>query len=215
MVDETTAATGFTVSNIVAVIGAALVLFGSWGAFHFGRIRDRYTDERMSDNVRKTAEAVADAAKLRESNTHLQLDLENERIQRLSLEKKVEPRHISDDQRTLLISKIRSSGWKKAEIIWHGVGEAEFYAKDLASVFEQAGVPTHAHTLGPFVPSAWGLLVIQTVNHDATRLKTILDEAGLVSQIAMTNSAFGEKDHPTLLVGTREDVGVPHETTPD
>jgi hypothetical protein len=161
--DETTASTGFTISNIVAVIGAALVLFGSWGAFHFGRIRDRYTDERISDNDRKTAEAVADAAKLQESNTRLQLNLENERIQRLSLEKKVEPRHISEAQRMLLISRIRSSGWKKAEIIWHGVGEAEFYAKDLASAFEQGGVPTHTHTLGPFIPSAWGLIIVKTM----------------------------------------------------
>jgi hypothetical protein len=29
------------------------------------------------------------------------------------------------------------------------------------------------------------------------------------SDIALTNSTLGEKDHPTLLVGTRGDVGVP------
>ena len=209
MVNETTAATGFTISNIVAVLGAALVLFGSWGAFYYGRIRDRYTDERISDNVRKTAEAVAEAAKLTESNTRLQLDLENERVQRLSLEKKIEPRRLSDDQRTLMISRIRSCGWKKAEIIWHGSGETEFYAKDLASVFEQAGVATHTHTLGPFIPSAWGLSVVQTVNGDSARLKAILDEANVESDIKLTNSTLGEKDHPTLVVGTRGDVGVP------
>jgi hypothetical protein len=217
MVEETVAATRFTLSSVLALLGAAFVLLGSAGAFYFGRIRDHYTDERISENVRKTAEAeaagnraIAEAAKLRESNTLLQLDLEKERVQRLLLEKKVEPRRLSNDQRTLLISKIRSCGWKKAEVIWHGVGEPEFYAKDLASVFEQAGVPTHVHTLGPFMPSAWGLIVIKTANGDSTRLKNILDEAGVASDTALTNSTLGEKDHPTLIVGTRGDVGVPH-----
>lgn len=131
-----------------------------------------------------------------------------------SLGRKVEPRHLSSDQKALLVSKVRLCGWTKAEVIWHGVGESEVYAKDLASVFEQAGVPTAIHTLGPFVPSAWGLLVVKTTNDDSTRLTAILDEAGIASQIALTNSTLGEKDHPTLLVGTREDVGIPLGTAP-
>ena len=62
MVEETVAATGFTLSSVLALLGAAFVLLGSAGAFYFGRIRDHYTDERISENVRKTAEAEAAGA---------------------------------------------------------------------------------------------------------------------------------------------------------
>ena len=129
--------------------------------------------------------------------------------QRRTLEAKVEPRHLIDQQRALLVSRIRSSGWKQAEIIWHGDGEAEIYARDLSSAFERAGLKVHVHTLGPFIPQAWGLSVIKTTNPDYIALKKILDEVGVDASVVETNSTIGEKDHPTLFVGTRADIGTP------
>jgi hypothetical protein len=83
------------------------------------------------------------------------------------------------------------------------------HARKLASVFEQAGVIVKVRTMDPFIPSAWGLIVVKTANSndDSDRLKVILDGAGVESQIGLTNSTIGDKDHPTLLVGTREDAG--------
>lgn len=107
----------------------------------------------------------------------------------------------------LIVPEIRASGWKRAEIIWVGNGEPELYARDLATAFEQAGVPVNVHTLGPFIPSAWGLLVIKTTNGDSTRLKEILDKDGIASEIALANDTLGQKEWPTLVVGAREDTG--------
>lgn len=195
---------GFTLSS-VALIAATV------GVVYFGKVRDHYTDEQISENISKTAEANAETAKLTESNTRLQLDLEKERLKRLALERKVEPRHLSNAQRANLGSRIESKSWKNAEIIWHGTGESEFYAKELASVFEQAGVRVKLHTLGMFIPSAWGLIVIKTTNDDSTQLQAILEDSAIESRIASSNSTIGEKDHPTLLVGTREDMTVPED----
>ena len=116
------------------------------------------------------------------------------------------PRHLSGSQRAFLISRIRGSGWHSAEIIWVGHGEPEAYARDLATVFQEARVPVTVHTLGPFIPSAWGLLVVKTTNDDSDKLKALLDEAGVKSEVALTNDTLGAKDHPTLVVGSRDDL---------
>jgi hypothetical protein len=199
-------------SNLSLTVGAALVLIGTLGAVWSGGVRDRYADQRISENETKTATALADSAranaeseKFKESNTRLEVELEKERIERLRLEAKVQPRHLSGAQKSALTEKLKSSGWKNAEIIWHGTGEPEAYARDLASVFEQATIKTSLHTLGPFIPSAWGLMVIITENGDSSRLKAMLDEVGISAAPAETNDTIGKKDHPTLFVGSRED----------
>lgn len=130
-------------------------------------------------------------------------------IQRLQTEltavqREGEPRHLSATQMREIVPEIRASGWKRAEIIWVGNGEPELYARNLAAAFEQAGVPVNVHTLGPFIPSAWGLLVVKTTNSDSTRLKEIFDRAGIASELALTNDTLGQKDWPTLVVGARE-----------
>ena len=119
-------------------------------------------------------------------------------------EDKLRPRHLSPQQKILLVSRIQEYGWRRAEIIWVGHGEPETYARDLAKLFEEAHVPVDVHTLGPFIPSAWGLLVIKTTNDDSNNLKALLDEAGVKSEVALTNDTLGVKDHPTLVVGARE-----------
>ncbi len=121
------------------------------------------------------------------------------------LEAKVVYRHLSDAQKDALIQKLRASDWTSAEVIWHGTGEPESYARDLATVFERAGINTLVHTLGPFIPSAWGLNVIITENGDFSRLKRMLEEVGIAVALAETNDTLGRKDHPTPFVGTREE----------
>lgn len=122
------------------------------------------------------------------------------------------PRHLSAEQKPLIVAKIRAVGWQRAEVIWVGNGEPELYARDLATAFQQAGVEVYVHTLGPFLPSARGLLVVKTTNDDFTRLKAILDAAGVESEIALTNDTLGQKDHPTMVVGARKDLlGMAHD----
>jgi glycine/D-amino acid oxidase-like deaminating enzyme len=133
----------------------------------------------------------------------------NAESERLKLERQIHPRSLSEEQRASLTAGIRAAGWKDAEIIWHGVGEPEIYARDLARAFDEAGAKVFVHTLGAFIPEAWGLSVIETSNGDAKRLQALLDPAAVTSSMVPTNDTLGVKDHPTLFVGTREDVGTP------
>jgi hypothetical protein len=133
----------------------------------------------------------------------------NAESERLKLEMQIRPRSLSEGQRSILTAGIRAAGWKNAEIIWHGVGEPEIYARDLARAFDEAGATVVVHTLGPFIPEAWGLSVIETSNGASGRLQALLDSAGVKSSVVQTNDTIGTKDHPTLFVGTREDVGTP------
>lgn len=195
----------FTASNIVGIVGALCVVAGAFGAFWFGGVRDRYADERISANEAETATAKAEGLRITQSNIKLAVELEKERNERLRLEAKIAPRHLTPEQKVALVKTLRGSGWSNAEIIWHGDGEPEAYARDLASAFEDAHIKTFVHTLGPFIPSAWGLMSLKTRNGDGDRLHSMLIAAGVTATVAETNATIGEKDHPTLFVGSRED----------
>lgn len=206
----------FSLANTLLVISLVVGVVSTFAIVKSGKIRDTVLTQKLADANKAAGDAnklAADANKeaeiLKQSNVTLGLQLEQERIKRLELEKRVEPRHLSDEQRALLVSELRSSGWKRVEIIWVGDGEPEFYARDLGSAFEQAGVVVHVHTLNPFIPSAWGLAVVKSANYDSSRLKAILDEAGVESKSAETNDMLGQKDHPTIVVGARQDTAIP------
>jgi hypothetical protein len=206
----------FSLANTLLVISLIVGVLSTFAIVRSGKIRDAVLTQKLAEANRAAGDAnklAADANKetaiLKQSNVRLEVQLEQERIKRLELEKRVEPRHLSDEQRASLVSKLRTSSWKVAEIIWVGDGEPEFYARDLGSAFEQAGIVVHLHTLNPFIPSAWGLLVVNSTKYESSRLKKILDEAGVYSESAETNDMLGQKDHPTLVVGARQDTGVP------
>jgi hypothetical protein len=194
----------YNLSNVILIVGAVLALVGTVGAIWSGSIRERYADTRAQESEEKVANALAEAAKANESNTRLQLKLEKERKERLELQRKVAPRELAPAQRTKLSNLLNGQDWQTAEVIWHGEGESEAYAKEIAAVFEEAGIETKTHTLGPFIPSAWGLMVIQTGNSDADLIKALFDEAEIAIVIAETNDTMGTRPHPLLFVGNKE-----------
>lgn len=98
------------------------------------------------------------------------------------------------------------TGWKDAEIIWHGAGEPEIYARDFEKVFEVAGINTQVHTLGPFLPRAWGLIVIQTENDVSARLADILQDAKVPFAVEnVDDDLLAARNKPKLVVGSRDD----------
>jgi hypothetical protein len=191
-------------SNVATIIGGLMTFAGAIGIFWSGGIRDEYADRRASELENATAVARADAAKANESNTRLQIELERERSERMRLEQQVAPRALTEAQRSEIHAALRQSGWKDAEILWHGAGEPEHYAKDFAATFSAAGITTQVHTLGMFIPSADGLIVVKTQSDDWKHLLEILQAAGLHPDVADSNDTMGAKDHPTLVVGSRK-----------
>jgi hypothetical protein len=77
----------FDLSNVVLIIGAAAVLFGTIGSIKMGAAKEYFSNIRISDNERETAKANERAEKL--ANETEQLRAEN-----LALEKAVSPRKL-------------------------------------------------------------------------------------------------------------------------
>jgi len=103
------------VGNLALIFGAFLVLAGTWLTIWTGGQKERYADERLSGNEVQTQTAKAEAAKaiqetekLRKNNLQLSVQLENEKLSRLQIEKGLASRKFADDKRTILIDALKS-----------------------------------------------------------------------------------------------------------
>lgn len=86
----------FGLANTSLILGAVLVLAGTVGTIWTSAVRERYADERISNNETQTATANENAAKANEraaeltsQATALQLDLEREKNARLTLQERL------------------------------------------------------------------------------------------------------------------------------
>jgi Tfp pilus assembly protein PilX len=87
----------YNIANIVLILGAFLVLLGTIIAIWTGGIRERFADERMSNNETETARAKADAA---------QADAHAAEVN-LELAKLKAPRTLGGEQQSRLVSKLK------------------------------------------------------------------------------------------------------------
>jgi hypothetical protein len=74
-VSSATANIIYTLSNLILVLGALLVLLGTVGAVFSGGIRERFADERISKNEADTATANARAAEAEQRAAEANLQL--------------------------------------------------------------------------------------------------------------------------------------------
>jgi hypothetical protein len=136
----------FTVSNILLIFGAVIVLVGTIGVFWIGGIRERFADERISANEAKTSGAKAEAElarenteKLKSVNLILETNLEKERSARLELESKLAYRHLSEDQKRAFVSALLPFAGQKVKIESPlGDAEAKSYRDEFVPLFEEA-----------------------------------------------------------------------------
>lgn len=87
----------YNIANIVLILGAFLVLLGTIIAIWTGGIRERFADERMSNNETETARAKADAA---------QADAHAAEVN-LELAKLKAPRTLGGEQQSRLVTKLK------------------------------------------------------------------------------------------------------------
>ncbi|MDD5006705.1 MAG: hypothetical protein PHS93_09795 [Candidatus Omnitrophica bacterium] len=102
----------YAVASAFAIIGAVFTLGGVIGAIWSGSIRERFANERISNNEKETATAKAVAAKANERTAELEneaaktaLQLEKEKMQRLELEQAVAPRIMEQYQSSNALKK--------------------------------------------------------------------------------------------------------------
>ena len=84
-------------ANIILILGAFLVLLGTIVAIWSGGIRERFADERLSNNEAETERAKADAAQANARAAEVNLELA----------KLQAPRSLTDEQATRIIAKLK------------------------------------------------------------------------------------------------------------
>lgn len=127
----------FAISNLVLILGAAMVLAGTIGAIMLSSVREQFSDARLADNETKTAQATAesDIAKKDSAEANARA-LEAQ----LALEKYRAGRSLIPEQRATLLQALKAA--PKGHVIIKPNfldTEATVFANQLAQVFLEAG----------------------------------------------------------------------------
>jgi hypothetical protein len=150
----------FDMSNLALALGAALALAGTIGVIKIGAIREQFSDERISANELKAAQANerAASAELRAAEAHnnaamLEAQLlrerrltANERWRLERLERAVLPRNIAPEVRESLVFALRGKA-KSLCMLVIAESEAVIFAQHLAALFNEAGIATQISLL--------------------------------------------------------------------
>lgn len=172
------------VGNLALILGALLVLIGTWLTIWAGGTKERFADERISGNERLTETAKADAAKaveetekVRETNLRLSIQLESEKSARLKIEQGLASRSVSRDKRPLLVDAIKKIQPPLSVQVERLVGdtEARRFGDQLIECLKQAGVQLSDSTIGiaPGFPD--GLTIIGPEPLDENKLALALE----------------------------------------
>jgi hypothetical protein len=141
----------FNVANVVLLIGAGLVLLGTYGVFQFGNIKERFSDERISANEAKTASANADAEIAKKETAGLELraaDAEKETAglklraadAELQLAKLKAPRTLTSEQQKHVAAAVHAfSGQKYCALLPTAGTDTESLWISLAAALRSAG----------------------------------------------------------------------------
>jgi hypothetical protein len=147
-ISSETANFGFDISNFALLIGAILVGVGTYGVFEFGKIKEHFSNERISTNETETARAKEGAAKAEEEAAKANAraaeatqKAEVERVERLRLELKLAPRSLTPAESQELSNELTALHGVNVDVVSY-----ESMGFDVADLARQiAGASTLAH----------------------------------------------------------------------
>ena len=206
-----------TISNVVLIFGALLVLLGTIGAIFSTGILDRYKDERISENEVNTEKAKADsasanalsekakedaaiankeAAKANSRAALLLKEAEEAKLEQEKLKAKLAWRRLSLEQHSRLaeIFKKRLLDVDVASPI--SDIEAGIFANDIYRTLKETGSTTNLIAAGYTTPPI-GIFVSQTLNGDSAYLISALASVGIHAELASSMPRL------TIIVGSR------------
>jgi hypothetical protein len=131
----------FGLSNIALILGGVLVLIGTVGVFWTTGIRDRYADERISNNEARAALANEGAAKANERASALAKEAEHERLERLKLEAEIAPRRLTREQHEAIATALsRFAGRSITVTSYSQDAESAVLTKQVIEALQTAGL---------------------------------------------------------------------------
>ena len=183
----------YNTANVVLVLGVILIAGGTITAFWTGGIRDRFADERMSQNKVESLRAVADAASANEEAARaneraalLENEAEQARLETERLRQQMAWRRLSEDQ----IKKI-ASGLAGAAISLRmeqiaNDPESILFASDIRHALLAAGIKISVTTTRVSGAAFVGI-IIKGPKDEAIRIENAFVAAGLNVQVQHQN----------------------------
>lgn len=142
--------------NGMVLIGAVAGVLGAFGVLWGDRVRDYFSEQRISNNELKTATAYQQAAianqraeDARLETAELQKQTSDERTMREALAAQTAPRILSNDQASAITEKMRPYEGQAIDIISFGSGaEGDHFAVQLADCLLKANWRAIPWTVG-------------------------------------------------------------------
>jgi hypothetical protein len=174
--------TALTVSNWVSIIAILISLVGAYLTHVFSNRVNAKTGVEIAKSNELAANANQRTEELRSDNLKLGLQLENERIARLDIERRLADRFISDKERQIIAEAIEPFRLHSIMITAIGNPESELYAKQLIALFAGAGWRVDTHVGSLMGPPQYGLflLVPKEPGKAAQALISALNKAGII-----------------------------------
>ncbi|MFM0123251.1 hypothetical protein P0D73_30885 [Paraburkholderia sp. RL18-101-BIB-B] len=205
-ISSETADTLFNAFNIALIVGAIIVAVATIGTIWTGKIRDRYSDLRISNNETEIARAGADAAHANQAaavanKAAADASLHAAQVEKQNTELRVKfsNRRITAEQHAALVA-ILSKHPNTFNIEVMGDPESGMYAADILKTFTDAGwvVDKKEFPLGVI----WtGLNVFQSDDPAAVEIAKALRDAGIPFSIGNEH-----RDKATIMVGGKPPV---------
>ena len=179
----------YNTANVILILGAVLVAVGTIAAIWTGGIRDRFADERISQNEAETFRAVADAAsankgaaRANERTALLENEAEQARLETERLRQQMAWRRLNEGQ----IRKI-ASGVAGLAIPLQLTGiandpESMLFASDIRRALLTAGIKTPINSAVIAGAVVVGI-IIRGPKDDALRVGQAFAAAGLDVQV--------------------------------
>jgi hypothetical protein len=130
-------------ANVILVVGAVLVATGTIAAIWSGGIRDRFADERISQNEADTARATAAAAKATERAALLEAEAEKARLETEHLKQQFAWRRLNEKQFKTLVEELSGLDFNIHLSAIATDPEAMLFATDIRRALSAAGYDVH------------------------------------------------------------------------
>lgn len=174
-------------SNIILISGAILALVGTFGTVIAGKARDRFSDERIAENERMTAQANADAERAR---------LEQERLRA-----QLAWRSVSEAQAAILVKALEGNHFP----VWVNFVDADpesvLFRESLNNALVSAGLETKGYS---GYKRAVGLGIRGGQEEQRTVLAKALHAAGIeLWSVSKEPGDFVKDGHVEILVGSK------------
>jgi len=199
----------FALSNLVLIIGAALVLGGTIASIKLAAVKERFADIRLSDNELASNVAKSDAAKANERARGLEKEAAAARLETEKLKAVVAWRTLSESQATAF-EKTLATKPGSVNLRWtDGDPEALFFAIQISQILQRAHWQVAPGAFKPANRIAFGIVLPPDAGNDTQTLR----EAFAVAKIGVSFVPFPNqgasfnvsiiKGAPFLMIGSR------------